>query len=533
MDKTQRTSFFIILAIGIIYFAAMIPFTLSGAETPEMLEVFEVDEYAQYPHLIRMLTQGETFYQTIRNFVIYLHYFYGYPFYFWSALAVLPLKLFSSTWPADTRLIVCLLRQLISVLPMLLSAGLFTWIGTRFKRPVLSVFLFIFILSVPAVITNNFWWHPDSLTLLFLALVFFFLDRDELRCGKNFLLAAAACGAAVGTKYLGFYFALSIPAYLIFSLVHKHINWKTALIKALLFVLVMCLFILVSDPLLLLPQERAEIIRTMQQQVVLSDSGAFIKYQTEFLEDGHLPSYITEYYLQPWFLILLAIALFLGLFSKDQRRQSFALVVLFYFVLAVFININTAATRLHYFIPVILPLLVLLPDLNLNDRWSTNPAKVISLVFALVVCFQFGMNIKKDAELLDTQYYREGNSSSIKLYRELEENILPSLDLPDDRMTRVYRDWKMYFPEHEGYAVQTDWDMATYTMIEEWQPDIIILEKANIDEFAKDESLENAVDLQRMQSVHEFYLDAQNDEIKGYKQIGGNKIGTVFLKEEK
>ena len=111
---TRKLTLWILVLIGIVYFCAMIPFNLTGAETPEMLEVFEVDEYAQYPHVIRMLTPGDGVYQTVRNFFIYLHYYYGYPFYFWSAVSILPLKLFGTVRPESTRMIVCVLRQMLS-----------------------------------------------------------------------------------------------------------------------------------------------------------------------------------------------------------------------------------------------------------------------------------------------------------------------------------------------------------------------------------------------------------------------------------
>ena len=91
--KVQRLTVWVLVLIGGLDFCALIPANRTGAETAEMLAVFEVDEYAQYPHLLRMLTPGDGLYPTLRNFFIYLHYYYGFPFYFWSALSVLPLKL--------------------------------------------------------------------------------------------------------------------------------------------------------------------------------------------------------------------------------------------------------------------------------------------------------------------------------------------------------------------------------------------------------------------------------------------------------
>jgi len=46
---------------------------------------------------------------------------------------------------------------------------------------------------------------------LFVVFVFFFLDRDELKFGINFRLAALACGLAVATKVLGLFFFATIP----------------------------------------------------------------------------------------------------------------------------------------------------------------------------------------------------------------------------------------------------------------------------------------------------------------------------------
>ena len=530
-DKgSRRLTFWILAVIGILYFCALIPFNLTGAETPDMLEVFEVDEYAQYPHVIRMLTPGDGAYQTLRNFFIYLHYYYGYPFYFWSAVSILPLKLFGMIRLENTRVIICVLRQMLSVLPMILSAGLLTRVVTKFRQIIPSVVLYVLLLTMPAVLQNDLWWHPDSLTLLFLSLTFFFLDKDELRCGRFYLLAAAACGAAVGTKYLGLYFALSIPAYLVCCLIRGTINFRQLLIKAGLFLLVMAAFILISDPLLLLPQERAEIIGIMKQQTELSGTGIFLRYDSSFLENGHLPGWLTENYLRSPWLILSVLGLLAALFFKRDKEQQTQVVVLFFYLLtACIVNLNAAASRMHYYLPILLPLAagILHLTIGVPERYR----KAASVLLCLILAVQIGINLKTDTGLLETHLHREETSGSIALYKTLESEYLPLPEVPAERMTRVFRDWKAYFPEQDGYAVETDWELGSLSFMEEWHPDLILLEKENIRAYSSESVLDNAVNTDRMRDAVAFYTAAAEKQLPGYEFLFENDFGVVFRKE--
>lgn len=523
--KSKKKTLFLLALIGLIYFCTLIPANLTGAETPEMLEVFEVDEYAQYPHLMRMLSPGEGLYPTLRNFFIYLHYYYGFPFYFWSALSVLPLKLSD----AQTRVIVCTLRQMISVLPMILSAGLLTWIFTKFRRTVSTVLLFVLLLTMPAVLQNDFWWHPDSLTLLFLSLTFFFLDRDRMRCGKNFLFAAFACGAAIGTKYLGLYFALAIPTYLLCCRISGSISTRQLFSKAGAFLLVMTAAVIFSDPLLLLPQERAEILGIMKQQTGLSGSGIFLRYENNFLENGQLPGWLTENYMRlPW-ILLTALGLFSGIISGDKEKRTFGIVMFCYLVTGYTVNLNTAASRLHYFLPIMLPpagCMIWLPEIA-PERFR----KGIFLTLYPLILIQIGLNVQTDLNLWQTQLHREENSASIALYKELQENYLPLSGVPSERMTRVYRDWKAYFPEQEGFAILTDWELASFPLIEDWHPDLIILEKENIRAYSAEDITERAVNTDKMAQTHTFYRAAAEKNIPGYEFLAENNFGIVFRKE--
>ncbi|OQA24530.1 MAG: hypothetical protein BWY58_01670 [Chloroflexi bacterium ADurb.Bin344] len=539
MEKNQRITCAFIILIGLVYFCLLIPANLTGAADPEMLSVFEVDEYAQYPHVIQMLTPGDTLYHSIRNFFIYQHYFYGFPFYFLSAISVFPLKLLSPNWPENTRLIVCWLRMTINVLPMIFAIGIFTWLITRFKNRLISLSLFVFLLTIPAVLLNNFWWHPDSLSLFFISLVFLFLDLDEFRFGKYFSLAAAACGYTVGIKYQGLYFALAIPLLLIYAILRKRLSWKKAIKKAIIFVVIMMVFFIFSNPLLLLPQERAEIIRTQQLQFEQTGVGIFTIHSNALRNSLLLPSDIRKYYAETWFFILAIIGLLMG-FKGEEKQRIQSLLFLSYLMVAFCITTYAATNRLHYFLPVAVPLLGFIADFYfigkrdfpaIDLKFGTNIRKVMYGILTLLIAFQFSLNIRLDHSLYRDQLSRETESSSIALYHQIENEIIPVLkSRVNNRMIRVFRDWKVYFPDQEGVAVQMDWNMATLDKINEWQPDLIILEEENLKEFSDPTIIDHAVNPEEMKLIHSFYQQAASDQIPGYDRIMQNSFGSVYVR---
>jgi hypothetical protein len=97
-------------------------------------------------------------------------------------------------------------------------------------------------------------------------------------------------------------------------------------------------------------------------------------------------------------------------------------------------------------------------------------------------------------------------------------------------MIRVFRDWKVYFPNQEGFAVQMDWDMATLDKIKQWQPDLIILEEENLKEFSDPTVIDNAVNPEEMKLIHSFYQQAASDQIPGYDRIMQNSFGSVYVR---
>ena len=216
LDAGQRRVFWMLAIVGVLYFAAFIPPNLQGAENKERFFTTGGDEYVIYPIPVRMLTPGSTFEQTLYFSFVYEDYHYGYPFYAASALVLLPVRLmFGESFGEQTQLNLLLLRQLTSVLPMIGAAGILVYLGTRFKHRWRALALFLLLLSIPGVFKYNLrFWHPDGLMILFISLTLFFLARDRLRLGSNFVLAALCCGLASAVKLYGFFFFLAVAGVL-------------------------------------------------------------------------------------------------------------------------------------------------------------------------------------------------------------------------------------------------------------------------------------------------------------------------------
>jgi hypothetical protein len=536
MTKAQRRVLMLLILFGAVYFFLFVPPNLTGAKDANMLALFEVDEYAQYSHALGMLTPGITAYQTLRNFLIYLHYFYGYPFYFFSALALIPLKLIlGAGWQAATPLIMLVLRQVINILPMLVSVILWVWMQTRFRSWWQALGLFILLLSVPVLVLNNLWWHPDSLVFFFITLTFFFLVRDDLRFGRNFFLAAAACGLATGTKHLGLFFVLAIPVYIAWGLIAQRLRWGKAVGLGFLFVLVMALAVVASNPLLLLPMERAEIIAVQKLQLQQTSVGILTANQEAFFANGY-PEDIRIHYGEVLFIVLAFAALVAGFFRRDRRLLS--VLILAWMIPLAIVILNFGTRRTHYFMPVMIPLFSSFANIYISppdsmpgksSRFSKGLSWLLPAVYTLFVLGQFGLFLRTDVNIYQNTFFRETNSASIAFYNQVESSVMARM--PEEKLN-AYRDWHIYFPSSPTRQVEMNWDMATYDYIRELKPDLILLEHENVAMFARPEIVAEAVNPDRMEMVHEFYADAEKGKLQGYRQVFQNNFGLVFVEED-
>jgi hypothetical protein len=528
-NKTHLKVFLPLVLIGALYFCICIPANMQGAKDVPMLSVFEVDEFAQYPNVIGMLQVGDTFYQTVRNFAVYHHYFYGYPFYFFSALSLLPLRIASGAdFGSQVQLNMAWLRQLINVLPVIIAAGIFTYLQTRFKSTWQSILLFSFLLVIPAVFSNNFWWHPDSLGILFIALTFFFLDRDKLSFRLDFFLAAVACGIAIGLKYLGVFFAIPILVYLLLGIFRKKISLGKTALYAFCFLAVMLAAILISNPLLLLPIERGEIIRTQIEQFSQTTVGIIFQNPQVNLD---FPDLVRSL-LTPAGFFLFSVLGLAGIIKAIRQRKNWLVnvLILAFLPALVYVVVFQSPGRSHYLIPIAMPLfsaaILLLPDrLKLPGK---NWKSIASGVLGILVLAQLFGYLAVDIQTFSGNLYKESQSRGIQLYQQVETSILPLL--PQEKLV-VYRDWEVYFPGSTHYKVQISWDLVDESYMRSLDPDLILLDYENVHAYSADTAVSLAVNPEMMARTHDFYLAASQDTLAGYCRVINNQLGTVLLKQ--
>ncbi len=532
--SSRKITFLIIILIGLGYFFVFIAPNKTGADDANMLSVFQHDEFAQYPHVIRMLTPGDTPYQSLRNFVVYLHYYYGYPFYLFSALTILPVKLIlGKEWFLHTSTIVAVLRQGINVFPILLSSLILTWLQTKFNTRTRSIVIFILLISLPAVISNNLWWHPDSLLVLFTVLTIFFLARDDFRFGKDFFLSAVPLGLAIGVKILGVLFVVTYAVYFLYSLFSHRISLKKAVIFSSLFLALLIFVVVATNPLLLLPIERGEIFEVFKILLQENTIGFWVKGNT----DVSMFQQITQLYSSKYTSFFLLLISFAGLVYSFNRKETQALGLLI-FTWAIgylgYFLFFAATLRSHYLLPVALPVLsslaVFLPGRLLPEKNCKWVKYIAALVLLAGVVVQICANIASGLEDVQSVINRESNSTSIQLYRDVNTEVLSRLNL--DRKVRIYRDWRAYVAQQDKYHIIYNWELATYSYIQEINPDVIFLELENMRYFSDPGKVQVAIDPTRMEEMVTFYSDALNGQLVGYRLVKKTDFGSVFVKDD-
>ena len=406
MDVNQKRIIRVISLVGILYFILFIFPNASTMGSDNRIVYLHTDEFVILPVVERMLESSPNLSEAWGRLIIYGDYHYGYPFYFLSMLTLLPLRIIQGAdFYNHTEVNILILRQMISVLPMILTAGVLTYVITRFRKLWASLFTFLFILTIPAVVRNNMhWWHPDALMILAIALSFLFLDLDEYRLGKYFLLAAAACGLASAIKLFGFFFFLTIPVYLLLAWRRRGAAFKRIFLSGLLFVGIMLIVIVISNPFLFYEGPRGDMLAT-QSYKSLELSEGYTHEESLYYSLG--PEYwhwtLTVSYGDPNFIVLLFLLLGLA-GAAIPDRDIYWLLLAWIIPVGIYLMWFVSPKPDHYLMPLLIPLYATvtigIEIFSLGwaneKKWVRWAAYAGTAVFALVLLTQCFFQISRD-----------------------------------------------------------------------------------------------------------------------------------------
>lgn len=521
----RRPALLVLLILACANLLLFVPPNLTGAHDKNMLAAFQQDEYVQFGVLDSMLTADGSPIASLVDFVAYGHYYYGYPFYLTSTAFTFPLWVATGfATPADHTQSYMLLLRLMSLVPVSASILLIIWMWTRFRYVVRAAFIFLFLSVLPAVVYNNSWYHPDGLLTILVTLTIFALYRDNLAFGRWFVAAAVFCGLTAGTKVVGLFFFLTIAVYLLMGIQQGRLDWRRILIKGVLFVGVMGLTIVVSNPLLLVPRTSNQIFNTMFLQATGesqrgSSRGPLAWYVEQLRND-----------FGGWWLYLAAFAACVyGIVRGGKYRLLNIIILTWAIPFSLYCITVVTFKKSYYFIPIALPLFscILNPEIwNFQGFMRARRWGALGLLSALVLIYLVNVPgyIENNTGMYRYFVNREAQSPSLAFYNKLDTQYLR---LEHNQRLTIFRDPYIYIPPSDQYEIHMKWGAATYNDISAANPDLIVLQRSYIDSYARPNTSPTA-----MADSGRFYDDARRNGITGYHLLLEDEFGVAFLREQ-
>ncbi|MBX3046195.1 MAG: hypothetical protein KF698_04295 [Anaerolineales bacterium] len=524
MAQPNRLYFTAVLALlSVALFAALWLPNATASQDLGMVLAFEPDEVIPFPYLQDMLQPRDSLKHTVANFFAYEYYFYGFPYFAYSAFLLLPLKWLGQL--DNIPLVMAVLRNFVSVFPMLASIWLLVYLHTRFND-YRAIVLFVFLALVPGVMYNNFWWHPDSMAILFAMLTLFFLMRDDLRFGRNFYLAAAACGLSAQTKLIGVYFFLAVLVYLWHGY-RAGRGLRQLLLAAAGFLAVMVAAFFASNPILLYAGARSTYFNTLSAQSGLMAEGFELQYAkglpevTRMLRDNF----------GGW-LLLAASALAAG-YAAVRRPQPllYRLILAWVLPLAVYV-FGFSIVKYQYWLPAALPLLsclvIALPHSRAQaaEWWGRQRAWALLAVGVLAVwAFSAAGMLPHTLAIYRSQLTRQASHPALAFYAEARAQ----LEALPPAAYHVYADVNLYIPESSGWVRSAQFETLTYEYIASHGFDLLFLSQSRILDYLNEDAV--GTNPEQLALSREFYAAANAGELDGFRLVFRSNTGLVFVSD--
>jgi hypothetical protein len=528
VTRDQKRRALVLALLCAAYVLVFVPANRTGASDVNMLSVFKLDEFRQFHVLWEMTSPKDTVAETLHGFIAYDYYYYGFPFIAVSALIFGPLRsaYVASNEPGLTAASALLLREL-SPLFTALAIAILVALWTRLHSLPRMIALFVFLGALPAVVANNLWWHPDALVLFWVVVTIAALSLDRARLGRWFYAAALACGLATATKTIGLWFFGAVALNLVLARSQRR-PLEIAL-AGVRFAALMVLAIAAASPHYFLPSEWKEIAESISTWKQGIDVGWGTKGATGLavwsstLRSGF-----------GWVLTsvaLLALCSLTALRAKHPEHRHLAAVILAWVLpLAGFLIARVALQEERYLLPILVPLFSCAgsPVLwqALRHRSDGYAPRILAAAFAALLLAQLGSNLVQDLSRYTAVLEREEQSPSLAFWRQLDAEVLSQLS--PEMPLRIFRDLYVYVPPDRRFEVHVRWRATEWRDIEESQPDLVLLRRSMIEQYADPASVAASTDAEGALRAHHFHREALDDALPGYRRLLATDFAVAF-----
>jgi hypothetical protein len=499
-----------LIGISLLYFILFIPINRSGTDDLKKISIFSyIDEYAQYQALNDMLTtSGKNVKHIVADFILH-HHAYGYPFYFFSAVDVIPVKLLKLSPTEELQWTMLILRQQV-VFFNIVTCLLLVHLWTGFRRMLPSLALFVFLLSIPAVTKHNMTWHPDALSTLFVVLTLWCLVRDNFQFKRWFLLAAVAFGMICSVKFLGPFFIPMILTYFILGMRNVQNKPPWFIKKLFIFGLIAGVVFLLTTPLILFGY---------YQNILgfLADQSKQIRFGWGFKMEKGLVSWYDEIIKPLYFhaaILIGMLLLFLFCIIRVKEKKNLNLLI-FSAVVPLFIYIITVVAFKNYFYlyPVLLVFASTAGNVFYLDKTSMGKKSiaVCVVVFAALIFFNANASVRiyHDRQKMVVAH------PSLEFYRKVRDSRV--LDSIPGRPIKVIMGNYIYVPDSLQVDIAASGELITLELIHKENPDVIFFQKEVAKNFSSEAFQRNYIDTQSARVAGDFYRMALRDSVPGYQ----------------
>ena len=329
-----------------------------------------IDEWAFHGSILRIFQGLSTL--DLKIFYGTGFFNYGHLFFLINSLFSYPFYLLGNT--EGMILVPRIISSISSIVTIIYLYKIFKYNGEKYFLPLLLI------ISFPSFWINSTIFHPDYPFTCFVIISLYYLSKDNLKFGSNFMISCLMFAVSFSLKIQ----AITIIPLYIFYIIYNKNTWKEVLKHTLFYLTIVFGLRILTNPYLLHPEGLNAFIEgflaDMNSNITNHGSGNIVSFYDKI-------QMINTYYLSYFSIGIISLIIVSSLFTKKLDKTT--KIILFTFIINIgylFILVNKAWQH-YYIIPFIL--LIILFNTIIKESKYKSVIYVTLLIFQTSVIVDF------------------------------------------------------------------------------------------------------------------------------------------------